>query len=100
MLVPSLFLFAFTDWINVRKYGLAEISLLTLASIGGIFGQLFSGKAYKYGEASKLGPFWNLEILFLFILESVILGYNFTMTDMLGAAFIIGAIVLTIMFSR
>ena len=96
MLFISLFVMEFTPLINFAHYGIIELILLVCITAGGMVGLIFSGLAVKYVEASKLGPFWNLEVVILCILEFLLLDYQFALTDLIGGFFIIGAILLTI----
>lgn len=86
----------FSDGIHILHYDIVDTIMLIFASFGGIIGLLFSGLACKYTEASKLGPFYNLEVVFLCILESLLLSYQFTLTDILGGTLIITALLVSI----
>ena len=97
MVIQSVIIIAFTDLINIYNYGIIEMLLLFASAVGGIVGQVFWGLAYKNVEASKLSPFWNLEIVFLCILETILLEYKFAETDIIGGIMVISAIVLTVL---
>lgn len=96
-IVPCVVVFLISDGIHIFNWGMADLLMLVIIAFGGIIGQIFSGLAYKYAEASKLGPFWNLEVVFLWVLEGFFLSYRFSLTDFYGGAFIIGALLLSIM---
>ena len=97
MVAQSLLIIVFTDLIKISNYGAIELLLLFASAVGGIIGQVFCGLAYKYVEASKLSPFWNLEIVFLCVLESILLNYKFSATDIAGGSMVIIAVVLTVL---
>lgn len=97
MLVVSLAVLFTTDVIQLRNYSFLDVFLLFLVAVGGVIGAQFSGIALKYLEATKIGPFWHLEIVLLCILEGLLLNYEFAFTDLLGGALIISTLILSIL---
>lgn len=91
-IIPWLFVLFGTDTIQLGSYSLVDFVMILIISTTGVAGLVFTGVAYKYAEASILGPFWNLEVIFLWVCEATILGYEFIYTDFIGAGFILGGL--------
>jgi len=89
--------FAFYAW---QPIGFYDFMYLIFIGLGAFFGQLFLIKAFHYAKAAHIGPFNYVGVLYGFILDAVFFQHIPDIYSMIGAVFVIGGGVLTILFSK
>jgi drug/metabolite transporter (DMT)-like permease len=100
LLIFSLGSIQFTDSLKFNEYGLLEIFLILGSTVGGIAGQTMMGLAYKYGEASYLSIFWNLETVICCVMEATFMSYHFKSTDFIGGSIVLGSLIFSILIKQ
>ena len=81
LLKPSLFHFNY--------YTFQDIAFLATGAISFYLGQTFNSLSYSYVEAAKVTPLNYSSGVILIIVDSLVFGYGFSLTDYLGIAAII-----------
>ena len=85
LLIICSFAFLFIEnSINISKYGAFDFLLILISTFGSLMTLIFMSLAYIYADASRLAPLTNIQNVFNFLIEFIVLRYNFGLTDVLG----------------
>ena len=84
MTVSIIILFTRPEIYNFEYYRLSDLFFFSLSSIAHYISQNLASLAYKYEEASKVTPIAYTIGVFLALVDILIFGYEFNITDITG----------------
>ena len=74
-----------SDYFNIDKCDIIDISLVTWTGIAGLLGQLLLSLAFKYSHASSAAPLLYINWLFNVFTDTLYFKLRFFYTDIIGA---------------
>lgn len=82
--------------VNVQHYAALDFAMNCTSACGSLFGLIFMSLAYIHADASHLAPLTNIQNVFNFGAEFLVLGYNFGATDFVGVLILLVAFLIPV----
>lgn len=70
---------------NYGSYSLKDVLLMSAAITGDLIGQIAMSLAFKFEEASRVGPILYMMIVFTYLADLLFFHYQFTLAESLGS---------------